>query len=237
MWSLRVVAILVLFAAITPAQIPLRVSDHEIQQVEITATATPEELHVELNIEDGWRAYSRDVGGGNPVRIDLARDCDFVAKGPVELPEAYEGKVTGRARWTLPIQPRGDGKDLRAVVWFQVCDELMCTAPARVEVAGVMRAFSVLLVVGSLGDRSQRVTEFLKSRKFDVEVTTYKEVSASSCDRVDVVLADSKLFRQAAKVRQHVLKFPKTMTPIVAVGFFGTELIEAHGVAMTSGYI
>ena len=36
---------------------------------------------------------------------------------------------------------------------------------------------------------------------------------------------------------QHVQAFPRTDTPIVAVGFFGTELIERHGVAMTSGYI
>jgi len=33
------------------------------------------------------------------------------------------------------------------------------------------------------------------------------------------------------------LAFPRTDTPIVAVGFYGTELIEAHTVAMTSGYI
>jgi hypothetical protein len=45
------------------------------------------------------------------------------------------------------------------------------------------------------------------------------------------------LFGQGAKVRAQVLQFPRTHTPIVAVGFYGTELIEAHGVAMTSGYI
>jgi hypothetical protein len=51
------------------------------------------------------------------------------------------------------------------------------------------------------------------------------------------VLADSKLFGKGLKVRQRVREFPRTTSPIVAVGFYGTELIEAHGLAMTSGYI
>ncbi|MFT4843608.1 MAG: hypothetical protein ACI90M_004088, partial [Candidatus Azotimanducaceae bacterium] len=43
--------------------------------------------------------------------------------------------------------------------------------------------------------------------------------------------------REGASIRDFVLKFPQTVAPIVAVGFWGTELIEAHKVAMTSGYI
>ena len=59
-------------------------------------------------------------GGGDPVRVELAKDCDFVRAGEMSLPEAYEGKVTGTARWQLPIKARGAGRDLRAVVWCQI---------------------------------------------------------------------------------------------------------------------
>ncbi|MGK0157603.1 MAG: hypothetical protein ACI9SE_004584, partial [Neolewinella sp.] len=68
-------------------------------------------------------------------------------------------------------------------------------------------------------------------------ITTYERVTMEICDNYDVVLADSKLFREGARIRDFVLKFPQTVAPIVAVGFWGTELIEAHKVAMTSGYI
>lgn len=237
MFRFRVVAFLVLATCGALAQMPLRVSGHEIREVEVTASASPGFLLVDLDIADGWRAYSRDVGGGNPVLIELAEDCDFVVTGPVKLPEAYDGKIIGSARWQLPIKSRGEGKDLRAVVWFQICDELECYAPTRVDVVGDPRSMSVLLVVGEPGERSLRIETFLKGRGFKVAVTTYEKVQSSDCEQCDVVLADSKLFRKTARVRQHVLKFPQSETPIVAVGFFGTELIEAHGIAMTSGYI
>ena len=228
---------LLLAGASAIAQIPLRTTDHEIREVQLTAKATSELLIIDLTIANGWHAYSRDVGGGNPVAIELAADCDFVADGELRLPEAFAGKVGGEARWQLPIKARGAGKDLRVVVWFQICDELECYAPARVEVSGDPRAMSVLLVVDAKDERSARLDALLTDHGCKVAVTLYESVTAQDCDQNDVVLADSKLFGMGAKVREHVLKFPMTPTPIVAVGFFGTELVEAHKVAMTSGYI
>lgn len=219
------------------AQIPLVASDHEIREVTLTATATPKVLIVDLVIADGWHGYSRDVGGGNPVKVELAEDCDFVVAGELKMPEAHDGKVTGKARWQLPIKARGDGADLRAVVWFQICDELECFAPARVELSGNPKPITVLVVVDEEDERSARIKTFLIERGCKVAVTTYGVVKTADCDSHDLVFADSKLFGQGKRVRKEVLAFPQTDTPIIAVGFYGTELIEAHTVAMTSGYI
>ena len=237
MFLLRSALCLLLTCASAVGQIPLQASDHEIREVVLTASATPELLTIELAIADGWHGYSRDVGGGDPVRVELAKDCDFVRAGEMSLPEAYEGKVTGAARWQLPIKARGAGRDLRAVVWFQICDELECFAPARVELQGDPMPVTVLVVVDQADERSARLDAFLTEHGCEVSVTTYELVTAADCDRHDVVLADSKLFRKGLRVREQVLAFPQTETPIIAVGFYGTELVEAHNVAMTSGYI
>ena len=60
---------LLLAGASAIAQIPLRTTDHEIREVQLTAKATSELLIIDLTIANGWHAYSRDVGGGNPVAI------------------------------------------------------------------------------------------------------------------------------------------------------------------------
>ncbi|MHC4940936.1 MAG: hypothetical protein ACYTHK_18500 [Planctomycetota bacterium] len=70
------------------------------------------------------------------------------------------------------------------------------------------------------------------------KVAIYPEVTTRECDAADVVLADSRLFRKnASGALGRARAFPKTASPIVAVGYLGTELIEGHGIAMTSGYI
>lgn len=237
MFLLRTALCLLLACASAAAQMPLWSSDHEIREVVLTAKASPQVLVVQLQIAEGWHAYSRDVGGGNPVKVELAEDCDFVAVGELQLPEAHEGAVSGTARWELPIKARGDGDDLRAVVWFQICDELECYAPARVDVAGDPQPMKVLVVVDQEDERSQRIDDFLVANGCTVAVTTYDLVKVEQCDQHNLVLADSKLFGKGVRVRKQVQAFPRTETPIIAVGFYGTELIEAHGVAMTSGYI
>ncbi|MFT6081916.1 MAG: hypothetical protein ACI8UD_002132 [Planctomycetota bacterium] len=236
MISLRFVSWLLLACASAVAQIPLRVSDPEIEQISLSAVITKDAVIVDLIIGEGWHAYSRDVGGGMPLRIQLAADCDFVATGKLKLPQAHEGKVTGKARWQLPIKLRGAGGDFRAVVTFQVCDELECLAPAEVELESAP-PMNVLLVVDAEDERSSRIRDLLNQRGIICAITTYERVTTEICDYYDVVLADSKLFREGASIRDFVLKFPQTVAPIVAVGFWGTELIEAHKVAMTSGYI
>jgi DNA-binding response OmpR family regulator len=96
----------------------------------------------------------------------------------------------------------------------------------------------VLLVVDKEDARSKRLAELLKRSGMAPKVTTYAKVTANTCDAHDVVLADSKLFRKNEKGSiGRARGFPKTKSPIVAVGFLGTELIEGQKIAMTSGYI
>ncbi|MHC4850281.1 MAG: hypothetical protein ACYTEG_17790 [Planctomycetota bacterium] len=97
----------------------------------------------------------------------------------------------------------------------------------------------VLVVVDRKDARSERIVGFLKKDGgMAPKVTTYEKVTTRACDAADVVLTDSKLFRKnAAGSVGRARAFPKTESPIVAVGFLGTELIEGHGIAMTSGYI
>ena len=100
------------------------------------------------------------------------------------------------------------------------------------------KPLDVLVVVDEQDARSARIVDFLKKGGMAPKVTTYATVTARACDAADVVLADSKLFRKnAAGSIGRARAFPKTESPIVAVGFLGTELIEGHGIAMTSGYI
>ncbi len=219
------------------AQVPLVASVPHAQDCDVAASATPTELRLDLSIAAGFHAYVRDVGGGGPVSLELDPACGYEAAGELVLPESGDGRVTGRATWRLPLRAKGAGGELRATAWLQVCDELMCHAPERVELTGRPDGIAVLLVSGASDARAERVATFLRDRGFVVSSTTYPEVTAAMCDRHQVVLCDSKRFRETAKVRQHVLAFPKTETPIVAVGLWGTELIEGHGVAMTSGYI
>jgi len=220
------------------AQAPLAVTGlPDAAPLAIVALATPDMLVVELALAPEWHAYSRDVGGGQPISVRLAADCDFVASDALRFPSDVEGKLTGDVRLQLPITAQGEGTRLHAVIDLMVCDPLQCLPPMSVTISGEVRACRVLLVVDVADERSARIVAFLEEGGFEVEVSTYEEVTTAQCDRHDVVLADSKLFGKSRGTRQHVLKFPSTATPIVAVGFFGTELIEAHGIAMTSGYI
>jgi len=230
-------ACMLLVAAPLAAQARLSVSVTDAQDCAVAATATARELRLELRVADGFYAYTRDVGGGGPVTLELDPACGFEATGPLLPPADKGGKVYGAAVWRLPIRPKRADAELRATAWLQVCDELMCHAPERVEISGRPGGFPVLLVSGARDERSGRVAAFLAARGLDVDVTTYAEATAAMCERAEVVLCDSKRFRETAKVRDRVRAFPRTTTPIVAVGFFGTELVEAHGVAMTSGYV
>jgi hypothetical protein len=236
---IRAAALATLLVVVAPlvAQARLSVSVPHAQDCDVRATATDWELRLELRLADGFHAYARDVGGGGPVTLKLDPACGYEAAGPLLPPADKGGKVFGAAVWRLPIRPQRAGAELRATAWLQVCDELMCHAPERVELSGRPGGFPVLLVSGARDERSGRIADFLAARGLDVDVTTYAEATAAMCERAEVVLCDSKRFRETAKVREHVLAFPQTTTPIVAVGFFGTELVEAHGVAMTSGYV
>jgi DNA-binding response OmpR family regulator len=112
---------------------------------------------------------------------------------------------------------------------------LLCTLGAT---ACAEATLSVLVVVDQEDARSERITEFLKQGGMASKVTTYEKVTTRACDGADVVLADSKLFdKKVAESVQRARKFPRTRSPIVAVGYLGTKLIQGQGVAMASGYI
>lgn len=209
--------------------------------VAIRAAATTELLVVDLALEPEWHAYAIDKGEGQPITLRIDGDCAFVAAGGLRIEPSDAGVLTGDVRLELPLVAQRGAEKIRATLEFMVCDALQCLPPMSVAIRGSVAAGpaanSVLLVADQVDERSARIEKFLGERGFDVTVTTYEKVTATDCDRVAVVLADSKLFGQGAKVRQLVLKFPQTVSPIVAVGFHGTELVEAHQIAMTSGYI
>jgi len=243
MQPLLVLACWLLGIATAAAQSQLEVGELPPRSpLAITAQASSTELVVELKLDPEWHVYARDVGGGQPVALTLAPDCGFQASGALRLPADKQGKLAGKFEIHLPIAARlGSEPVLRAELQLQVCDALECLPPLQLSITGRIRnakePFPVLLVVDVEDERSERIASFLRERGFTVTVTSYPKVTAEACEAHAVVLADSKLFGKTAKVRDAVLKFPATSTPIVAVGHFGTELVKAQGVAMTSGYI
>lgn len=205
----------------------------------ISASATDRQLTLDFVVEAGWHLYSRDVGGGQPIAVDVGGD--FRAVGALVAPEDPRGHVTGLARLTLPIEIAASGAsgpfELSAKVMLQVCDELECLVPMTVTLEGDVDALRVLLVVAEKDEHAARIETWLGGRGFATTVTTYTDVTAAMCDGSDVVLADSKTFRSAGVKRAVINAFPKTEAPLITVGFNGTRLVEAHGLAMTSGYI
>ena len=66
---------------------------------------------------------------------------------------------------------------------------------------------------------------------------TYAEVTAAQCDAHDVVLADPPYFEQCGSATKAASVFPRTASPVVAVGLLGARLLEAHEIAMAYDYI
>ena len=203
----------------------------------VRAWADASRLVVDLELAKGWHAYARDVGGGEPISLELAKDSAYQAVGKLRLPSDEKGKLRGRVRIEQWIKATGRSQNIAAKLNFMVCDPLQCLPPIELALSGKVKPLRVLLAVSSKDDFATRVAGFLEKRGFVVSSTTYDEVDVKTCDTHDVVLAASKLFRQDGKGGRKASSFPKTKTPIVAVGFLGTRLIENHGLAMTSGYI
>lgn len=207
--------------------------------ISIEASATATNVNFELTLEPEWHVYSRDVGGGQPVSVTLSSLSGVIAKGELELPSTPSGKLSGSVPISLPIGlgPSGASRRLEGSLKLQVCDALMCLPPMEVHFGGEIPKLRVLLVVGEHDDRTTRIDDWLAGRGFETSVKTYADVEASDCDACDVVLADSNVFGKTSASRADVRRFPQSQTPLVAVGFNGTELIESHEIAMTSGYI
>lgn len=203
----------------------------------VRATADERILTVTLDLASEWHAYARDVGGGRPVAVTLDDDGDFAVAGALIVQGEVDGKLEGRVRLTLPLLRDGAGATLSGSLALQVCDALECLAPMTLELEGEVAPLDVLLVVAKLDERAERIRAWLASRGFAVTVSTYGAVELASADAADVVVADSDVFQKHGVGRDVIARFPRTATPLVAVGFIGTELCEAHGLAMTSGYI
>jgi len=226
------------FAGDADAQAPLTV--HGVPDgapFRVRATATDRELAVTLELDPEWHAYSRDIGGGRPVALTLDAGSDFMAGGALALEDDGQGKLVGQVCLALPIEREGDGYELSATLALQVCDALECLAPMKLAIKGEVSPLRVLLVVAQEDVRAERIRAWFAARGFATDVTTYTTVDLATADVHDVVVADSDVFQKHGVGMDVVARFPRTATPIVAVGFIGTQLCEAHGLAMTSGYI
>jgi len=240
--ALVALIILALCGSTARGQLPLEVKGLQSDApLTIAATATPTRLLIDIKMHAGWHLYGKDVGGGQPVSLVLPEGGPFESAGKLVVPETKDGHLTGAFRLELPIRARSRGGALTATFEFMACDPLACLPPMAVGISGMVgegKPVKVLLAVDAADERSDRITAFLDGHGFSTTVRLFTEARTAECDAHDVVLFDSKLFRKTAKgARKNALAFPKTRTPIVAVGFLGTELIEAHGLAMTSGYI
>jgi hypothetical protein len=210
--------------------------------VAVTASHDGVTLRIVADLQRGWHLYGRDVGGGQPVAVTITGGA-FAAAGPLRTPMGDDGLITGKATLELPLQRRGDGDALAATMNFMVCDALQCLPPIELTLGAPAAApaaagpFPVLLVAIDDGERTQRIAGFLRARGFAATVATYSDVTAAICDAADVVVADSPTFGQVRGKKAPVEAFPATTTPIVAVGFLGTRLLEANKVAMACGYI
>jgi hypothetical protein len=227
-------------AQVAPAAAPIAVTGLPAEApLAVTAAATPTALTIRVQLEPGWHLYGRDTGGGKPVAVECLPDSAFAAAGPLRVPMDDRGQVTGKQELVLPLRAAAPG-DLRARMSFMVCDALQCLPPIELALAGTPAAaatgpLAVLLVAVANDARAERIAAFLKGRGCQPTVATWNEVTAAQCDAADVVLADSTLFDNTKPA--DVRKFPNTSAPVVAVGFLGTELLEAQKVTMACGYI
>lgn len=208
----------------------------------VAATHDGTTLHIVATIDAGWHLYGRDVGGGQPVTVTIDGGA-FAANGQLTTPMDAAGLITGTAELRLPLRRTSPGDELRASMKFMVCDALQCLPPIvlslRTEPAGAATTgpLRVLLVALDESERTQRIAGFLTARGLVPTVTTWAKVTTELCDAADVVIADSPTFMARKGVEVRVENFPATRSPIVAVNYLGTQLLEANKIAMACGYI
>lgn len=208
--------------------------------LQVRATATAEMLEVEVVLADEWHLYGRDTGNGKPIEFAARDGSSFAPTGKPVAPMDQKGEITGTARIRVPLRRIADGTAVDVAFRFMVCDPLQCLPPHEVLLQGELGAAAplrVLLAVVERGERSDRIATWLKDQGVECTVATYGELTPAQCDGSDVVVADSPYFGQARGGRAAVQAFPKTTAPVVAVGFLGTQLLEANKIAMACGYI
>lgn len=214
---------------------------------EVTATATETGLEIAVVMRDGWHMYGEDVGGGEPVSVKVAKDSCVAAAGGLKIPATADGKLRGAFKLTLPLRRAKSGGGLRVTFSLMACDALMCLPPRDLSLTATKLGpaagpLKVLVVTLDDAARSARIKAFLDGRGFACTLSKYDGLTTEVCDPYDLVVADSpnadqKTSRAAMKQRGVAMKFPRTSTPIIAVGYLGTVLLEAHEIAMACGYI
>ena len=79
-------------------------------------------------------------------------------------------------------------------------------------------------MVGEEGDRADRIAGMLKSEGFECTVRTFEsEPDKGFCDQFDVVIGDCEGYQKSKSIAPFARDFPKTQTPIIAVGFMTTS--------------
>ncbi|MCA8971906.1 MAG: hypothetical protein KDC95_19120 [Planctomycetes bacterium] len=218
------------------AQAPLAIEGLPLDApFKVHATADRARLVVDLVFDAGWHAYARDVGGGSPISIKATGKTPANWIGELRMPASDNGELTGYVRLIQRLQLQDKANHLEAALDIMVCDALQCLPPMTLRMTGDIAPLSVLLVVDVDDDHARRVRDFIAAEGFEVDMTTYPSATTEACDAHDIVVCDSKTFGSVKM--DGVRGFPKTRSPIVAVGFLGTELLEGQGIAMTSGYI
>lgn len=206
----------------------------------VTARRDGLSLRIQVELQPEWHLYGRDVGGGQPVDVTIASGA-FAAAGALVTPMDGNGLIRGTADLVLPLRRVTGGVELEATMRFMVCDALHCLPPIELELTAPSgspaQPLRVLLVAVDESERTQRIASYLRERGIELTATTYAKVTTGECDRHEVVLADSPTFNQHKDALEAARAFPRTASPVVAVGFLGTELLEAHKVAMACGYI
>jgi len=251
MKHLAALSIVCALASICPAQeVKLEVKGMKSDDpFTLSAKASGTRLTLAIRLQQGWHMYGRDVGGGQPVQVKILDGSCFKANGKLAVPMDENGQITGDANLTLPLRRTKQGPVLKVSFSFMACDALMCLPPrditlrtAALSAAKEPQKLTVLLVTLDDEKRAARIKSFLETRGFGCTVTHFKDVRKEDCDRHDLVLTDSPnadkdASRTSMRARKHAIAFPDTSSPIIAVGFLGTELFEAKKLAMTSGYI
>lgn len=209
--------------------------------VEAKAMATGDQVFITVTIEPEWHIYAPGSKAGVPFTVKMNDGSNFQLAGDIHVDQNEKGEVGGVATIRIPITSTGDGSKLDLLFDYQACDALECEEPVRLQFTGEVFDTSprrVLLVVDANDERTQRISELITGAGMECETHLYKdELSREVCDSFDVVVTDCPGFRNSKDGFAGVSKFPLTDTPIVAVGFLGTNLIENHKLALTSGYI
>jgi hypothetical protein len=216
------------------------------QRFSVSATATDTLLSVNLSIAPGWHMYGRETGQGPAVSLQVLDGSSFQPAGQAHLPMDEEGLIQGKVLITLPLRRAAVGDALQVRFSYMICDALQCDPPSEfiLERANdVNKPLSILLVTSNDQDRRGRIQKFLHGQGFTCKAVDYDGVTKAACEEHDLVVYDSpgpdqETWRAVSRAgRQHAVAFPEVDTPIIAVGFLGTQLLEAHRIAIACGYI